>query len=215
MWHIITMKFEEALKKIGNEPVFGSDLLAVYYSSDSELSRQIARWIRSGYLLQLRRGLYALAENYRKKTPHPFYIANNLKKASYVSLHSALAHHGLIPEHVPVITSVTTGRPEKRTTPLGSFVFKHIKTDLFFGYEVMDVGHGQNVFIAEPEKAMLDLAYLTPGSDDAGYIRGLRLQNVTAFRKEHLINFADRSGSQKLIRVVRIFESLRSELEKP
>ena len=208
------MKFEDALKIIGDEPVFGSDILSVDYPNETELSRQIARWVRSGYLLQLRRGLYALSKDYHKKRPHPFYIANRLKKASYVSLHSALAHHGLIPEHVPIVTSVTTGRPEKRTTPLGGFLFKHVKPGLFFGYEVMDAGDGQNVFIAKPEKAFLDLAYLTPGSDDPEYVRGLRLQNLSVLGKGSLFNFAEMSGSRKLIRAVRIFESIRSELEK-
>ena len=44
---------------------------------------------------------------------HPFVVANALKKASYVSLQSALSHYGMIPEYVPVTTSVTTRRPEE------------------------------------------------------------------------------------------------------
>lgn len=208
------MKFEEALKVVGNEPVFGTEILSVHYSNDAELGRQIARWIRSGYLIQLRRGLYALAGGYRKMKPHPFYIANRLKKASYVSLQSALAHYGLIPEYVPVVTSVTTGRPEKRTTPLGGFLFNHIKPGLFFGYEVMDIDKGQSIFIAKPEKAFLDLVYLTPGSDNVEYVRGLRLQNVAEMEKGALLDLAGRSGSPKLARAARILESLRSELGK-
>lgn len=39
-------------------------------------------------------------------------------RASYVSLQSALAHYDLIPEHVVVITSVTTARPARWDTPL-------------------------------------------------------------------------------------------------
>jgi hypothetical protein len=42
------------------------------------------------------------------------------------SLQSALAHHGLIPEHVPVVTSVTTGRPQRRENAFGSFQYRHL-----------------------------------------------------------------------------------------
>jgi len=51
-----------------------------------------------------------------------------------VSLQSALSHHGLIPEFVPVTTSVTTGRPEELEAPLGRFMHCHVKTKAFFGY---------------------------------------------------------------------------------
>ena len=55
----------------------------------------------SGHLLQIRKGLYMLSDTYRKKTPHPFLVANMIKRASYVSLQSALAYYDLIPEYVP------------------------------------------------------------------------------------------------------------------
>ena len=43
-----------------------------------------------------------MAEPYRKIKPEPFCIANSLKSASYVSLQSALAWYGLIPEFADV-----------------------------------------------------------------------------------------------------------------
>jgi len=48
---------------------------------------------------------------YYKVKPHPFVVANRMVRGSYVSCQSALAHYGLIPEHVPVVTSITTARP--------------------------------------------------------------------------------------------------------
>lgn len=51
--------------------------------------------------VQLRRKLYALATPWRRVHPHPFLIANELHHPSYVSLQSALAYHGMIPEAVP------------------------------------------------------------------------------------------------------------------
>ena len=68
-----------------------------------------------------------------------------MKKGSYVSLQSALEYHGLIPDHAP---SVTTGRPQTYSTPLGVFIFRHVKRELFFGYEEKD-----SAWVASPEKA--------------------------------------------------------------
>jgi len=83
--------------------------------------------------------------------------------ASYISLQSALAYYGMIPEHVPVTTSVTTSRPAHWETPLGIFDFRHIQVDFFDGYRLIDLSEKQQAFIARLEKALLDLVYLEPG----------------------------------------------------
>jgi predicted transcriptional regulator of viral defense system len=205
------MKWEELLQIVGREPVFHSSILIAAGGNPGDLGRQLSRWVNSGYLLQLRRSLYALSEQFQKTIPHPFLVANRLKRASYVSLHSALEFHGLIPEYVPSVTSVTTGRPEKLVTPLGSFIYRHTKKALFFAYQATDLGDDQSAFIATPEKALLDLLYLTPGSDDPDYLRELRLQNVQTLNKDVLTELADRCGSKKLLRAVRKIEALMSD----
>jgi predicted transcriptional regulator of viral defense system len=197
------MKWKNLLRIVGREPVFHSSILMSGPVNPADMGRQLSRWVKSGYLIQLRRGVYTLAERFQKTTPHPFLIANRLKRASYVSLQSALEHYGLIPEHVPSITSVTTGRPEKLTTLLGNYIFKHIKKSLFSSYQLVDIGEGQSAFIARPEKALFDLLYLTPGSDNANYLQELRLENVESLDFKILIELAERSKSRKLCRAVR------------
>jgi predicted transcriptional regulator of viral defense system len=157
------MKWEELLRQVADEPVFRTGFLAGSGESLLALRLQLSRWVKTGKLLQLAKGLYALAEPYRKRTPHPFVLANAMKKASYVSLQSALGHFGMIPEHVPTVTSVTTRRPARVETPLGRFLFRHVKKSWFCGYQQVDLGSGQRAFVATPEKALLDLVYLTPG----------------------------------------------------
>ena len=61
-----------------------------------------------------------MAPAWRKVEPHPFLVANALHRGSYVSLQSALAFHGVIPEHVPTVTSVGPGRPETVRNVLGA-----------------------------------------------------------------------------------------------
>jgi predicted transcriptional regulator of viral defense system len=208
------MKWLKLLELAGQEPLFYSSLLLAGAVEQVDLGRQLSRWVKGGKLVQLRRGLYALAEPHQKNPPHPFLVANRLKRASYISLQSALEHYGLIPEYVPSITSVTTGRPETLSTPLGLYIFKHIKKELFFGYKSIDLGSGQSAFIASPEKALLDLLYLTPGSDNFNYLRELRLQNMESLNTELLLELAHKFESRKLWKAAQKIKTIAQETKQ-
>ncbi len=207
------MKFGSLLNVVGDEPVFSSSLLMTHGEDSADIRRQLSRWVNEGKLIQLRRSIYMLAEPYRKKPAHPFLLANRLKSASYVSLQSALAWYGLIPEYVPVVTSVTTGRPGQLNTPAGSFVFKHVKKSLFPGYVCADLSYGQTAFVASPEKALLDLIYLSPGADTADYLSSLRIQHPERLDMERLRRMASSSGRAKLIRAANRLDAVLSEEE--
>jgi len=208
------MKWEGLLKLIGNEAVFSSALLLSGEVSAAQMRLQLSRWVKAGKLLQLRRGLYALAPIWQKaEPPHPFLIANALQRGSYVSLQSALAFHGLIPEHVPVVTSVSPRRPETVRNKMGTFQFIHLADGLLFGYKRLEVAPRQFAFIASPEKALLDLVHLTAGSAAPAFFRELRLQNPDALSTQVLLELAKRSGKPKLVRAARIISRLQAEEE--
>jgi predicted transcriptional regulator of viral defense system len=207
------MKLEELLSRVGGEPVFESALLLAGRVSVAQIRVQLSRWVRSGRLLQLRRGLYALAPAWRKVVPAPFLVANRMRPGSYVSFQSALAFHGLIPEHVPVVTSAGSGRPGRIVTPLGTYQFSHVADDLLFGYGAVEVAAGQTAFVARPEKALLDLVHLTPGGDAPAFLRELRLQNLAGLDADRLADLARRSGRPKLVRAARAAARLIAEGE--
>ena len=194
------MDFGELLQAVGDEPVFETGLLLVGDVNPDDVRRQLSRWVRAGRLYQLRRGLYALAPPFQKVKPHPFLVANRLARGSCVSLQSALAHYGLIPEHVPVTTSVTTGRPGRWQTPLGTYDFRHVQRGLLTGYHRLDLGGGQEAVVATPEKALLDLVHLEPGADSPEYLEELRLQHLENLRLDELRRLAKASGRPKLTR---------------
>jgi len=191
------MKWHELLYKVSTEPFFKSGFLMAG-ENRAQVGLQLSRWVKSGKLIQLRKGLYTLAAPYSKSTPHPFTLANALKPASYVSLQSALAYHSLIPEHVPVITSVTTQRPETIHTELAVFEFRHIKKSLFDGFRQIELVANQYAFIARPEKSLIDLIYLTPGAETYDFLKELRLQNVITLRFDLFNEYVNRSNSPKL-----------------
>ncbi|MCX7014849.1 MAG: hypothetical protein NTW86_20250, partial [Candidatus Sumerlaeota bacterium] len=139
--------------------------------------------------------------------------ANQLQRGSYVSLQSALAFHGVIPESVPVTTSVGPGRPETVRNPLGAFEFHHLSVRLLYGYARLEVAPRQFAFVASPEKALLDLTHLTPGADSPDYLRELRLGNAGAVNPQALRELAERSGKPKWVRAARIAARLLSAEE--
>lgn len=205
------MKWQSLLECIADEPVFSSTLLLSGKVSAPQVRLQLSRWAKDGRLIQLRRGLYALAPVWRKVDPHPFLVANRLQRGSYVSAQSALAFHGMIPEYVPVVTSVGPGRPETVRNPLGTFQFNHLARHFLFGYSQMEIAPKQLAFVASPEKALLDLIHLTAGADSKEYLRQLRLQNPEALNRAILTELAMRSSKPKLIRAMRLVGSLLEE----
>ena len=211
LWHNSRMKFDDLLTSAYKQPVFETGLLLAGAVDPADVRRQLSRWTRAGRVIQLRRGLYALAAPYQQTPPHPFLIANSLLSGSYVSLQSALAYYGLIPEYAAQTLSVTTQRPSRWRNPLGDFRFQHLATQLFFGYQQVNLSLGQDAFIALPEKALLDLVHLTPDGDGPAYLAGLRLQNLEHLDMQRLQTLAGRAGKPKWLRATAHILSLIEE----
>lgn len=71
---------------------------------------------------------------------------------------------------------------------------------MFFGFEYRQVTQTQWAYMATPEKALLDLIYLTPRADDEAYIRTLRLQNLDQLDVERPKTYVERADKPKLER---------------
>jgi predicted transcriptional regulator of viral defense system len=206
------MEFISLYSLVDNLPVFSSNLLQVGEVIPAHLQKQLSRWVKSGKLIQLRRGLYTLAEPYRKENPHPFTIANQLVAPSYVSLQSALAYYNLIPEDVPNVTSVTSRkRTGVYTTPIGNFTYHSVQMAWFTGFRLYEVTNTQKAFLARPEKALLDLIYLTPNGEEPAFLDTLRLQNINTLDFNWLQGFVQDLGKHKLIKAVDNLIRLASE----
>ena len=194
------MKFDFLVSQTGRLPIFETGFLLAGAVDPGDVRRQLSRWVQAGKVIQLRRGVYTLAPPYQQGSPHPFLIANTLLPGSYVSLQSALAHYGLIPEYVSQTLSITTQRPSRWNNPLGDFRFQHITQELYFGYQKVSLMAGQEAFVAFPEKALLDLVHLTPNGDDPLLLAGLRLQNLETLDRQRLKSLADRADRPKWLR---------------
>ncbi|MBQ9467354.1 MAG: type IV toxin-antitoxin system AbiEi family antitoxin domain-containing protein [Muribaculaceae bacterium] len=136
----------------------------------------LARWEDKGYIVKLRNGVYAFAD-WASGVDTMFIAGNIIYRPSYVSLYSALSHYGMIPEFVPQITSITTLKTATFTNAMGTFAYRHVKNELFFGYYPAKTNRERQMLIATPEKALLDLLYLTPGLRTVDDALNLRLDD--------------------------------------
>jgi hypothetical protein len=195
--------------------VFTREEAACWIDADgARLDALLKRAVAVGEVLRIRRGLFCLSKRYTSARPHPFELAQRIHGPSYISLESALSHHGWIPESVPLITSVTQARSRSFDTPLGLFSFTSIPQDGFFtGVHRETHEGGGSFFMAGPLKALADYVYAhrCTWSSIAPAIESLRIDEteltvLTSEACERLSNVY-RSG-----RVRRFLEGLQKEL---
>lgn len=143
------------LSKVIKGPYFSrSDLLS---QGQKIFGYQLHLWVKKGYLLKLRNGVYAFVKDRERIKGEE--IAALLYQPSYLSLESALAWYGFIPEMVYAHVSVTARINRTFTNDFGTFIYRHLKAELFWGYIEIKTDYG-HYLLAEPEKALLDYLYL-------------------------------------------------------
>jgi hypothetical protein len=154
-------KVEKSLRLLGNIP-FGHEVLLSLLAGYRRPNDKIADWLAKGVLLPIRRGLYVLGPDDRESPVSSPLVANLLYGPSYVSLEFALSWHGLIPEGVFDVTSVTLKRSRVVTTPLGRFSYIHLPQPAYgVGVRIEQGSGGVSFLMASAEKALCDLVMLT------------------------------------------------------
>jgi predicted transcriptional regulator of viral defense system len=205
------MRWQQLQQIVKDQPLFETSLLLAGDSTRQQVQRRLTDWTKAQKVVQLRRGIYTLPQ----QNPHPFVVANHLVPGSYVSLQMALAYYHLIPEHVAVVTSVTTQRPVTYENKFGRFTYRHINPALFYGIDYRLLVDDEYAYVATPEKALLDLVHLRPGGDSATYLQSLRLQNLEILDLKRLHAFAHQSGKPKLQRAAHVIATIaRREAEE-
>jgi predicted transcriptional regulator of viral defense system len=186
------MKYLEFRKALKVFPVFSiNDINKVFKDFDN---RRLSEWQKKGYILKVRRGYYCFAD-YVEKEGFLQFASNKIYSPSYISLESALAHYGLIPEESFLLTSVSSRNTAEFQTQLGSFSYRHLKSDLFFGYKVLTIN---NLFykIGEVEKVILDYLYL----NKLDSIEQMKAMRFNAYQVDELVDFGLLSEYQELFK---------------
>ena len=148
------MKYEDLSSAI-TAPIFSKN--DVTLAGEKIYDYQLTRWVKKGYLLKLKNGIYAFKKDYEKIKGEE--VAAALYQPSYLSLESALSAYGFIQEMVYAYVSVTAKINRTFDNKFGHFIYRHVKSELFWGYREVKTDAGRYL-IAEPEKALLDYLYL-------------------------------------------------------
>ena len=149
---------------LANRVTNESQLARVLGGSPQRRYQLVNRALAAKELLRLQRGKYLLTGRYRDYPAHPFALAQAFDAGSYVSLESALAHHGWIPEGVRSVASVTPGRKSSAHdhAVFGSFSFHPVAVSPGYFLSLVERLElsGQAAFVAQPVRALMDLVYL-------------------------------------------------------
>lgn len=185
------MKWKDLLAQFAERPLFHSSMLGVFPDAQSHIQVQLARWVKTGKLSQIRRGWYLIEKPFRAKDVPVPVIATTVVHPSYLSLEWALQYYDMIPESVPNPTCMTTDRAVQFTAQSRLFIYHHIQPALFVGY-VEEEYEGRKIMVASAEKALLDklYLYLKRNGFSLEWLRELRLQNLARFDREKFKSFS-------------------------
>ena len=118
---------------------------------------KITSLIEQGVIIRVKKGLYVFGKEWRRQPYSLETLANLIYGPSCISLEYALQLYGFIPERVHTVTSVTTGRSRRFSTPVGEFSYRKSSLPAFAaGMDILEHASGCSYLVAVPEKALVD-----------------------------------------------------------
>jgi len=153
----------------------------------------ISRSLKSKEIISLKKGLYVSADFYGKNKndiSYLFYLANILRKPSYISSWTALQYYNLTTEIIHIITSVTPKITRNYETKIGTFSYQSIKEDLFSDFSL--VKNKFDFFIASPSKALFDLLYFKTRQ-----FKGVGFKDINSLVKELRIDIDEMENTER------------------
>lgn len=197
------LSFKNSLEQF---PVFSlKDIRKQFPAFDN---RRLVEWQEKDYIVKLRRGYYTFKEGDRGEA-FVYFTANKLYTPSYISLESALSYYNLIPEGVFTTISLTTRNTMEYATPVGSYKYRNVKKQLFFGYKLLNL-KSLTIRMADPEKCVLDYLYLhkidTPDMLEEMRLNVNEINDLFDFDKFH--HYASLFNSKVLRKRIRLFQKM-------
>lgn len=220
IWHILIMNVALDISRSPGNNVVDYQQVTSMLGDYAKPRDRISVLLEKGDLVRVRKGLYVLGERYRRTPVVREQLANLIYGPSYVSLDYALSYHGLIPERVEEVTSVTTGKARRFETVFGAFTYRPLPTERYEPGVTLGSVAPARFLIASPEKALVDKVWCdkrftsTRLSDMLDYLfADLRLDRERVASLDHTLleRIATAYASRKITMLVRsIHRSSRS-----
>lgn len=146
-----SIEFLQKLKELNKTYFTVSDLEKIVGLSRDSLYVLLNRLVKNGTLVRLKRDVYKPAFQSLELEK----VANELYYPSYLSFESALSGYSILSQ-IPYVLTFATSKITKRVVLAGKEVeYRQLKDNYFFGYTFE-----KGIYIAEPEKAILDQLYM-------------------------------------------------------
>jgi len=196
------MNYIEFVRKFENSSVI--DIRNVVTCFNGIDRRRLYEWQKKKYIQRVVNNFYVF-------TGRPIdernlrIIACRIYQPSYIGLESALAYYNFIPEAVFQTICVTTRRNTIIKTKIGDFRYRSLKPDLFFGYRTIEM-EGESFFVADPEKALLDVLYFLPNADEKAVLEEMRFNSQEILRRidpDRMRKYLSLYGSPKMEKAVK------------
>lgn len=166
---LTTMEFIRKLQALDRGFFTTADLEKIIGLERDSLKVSLNRMVKKEVLTRLKRGVYQLSLNVVDVKK----VANQLYYPSYLSFETALSRYGILSQIPYTQTFATTKKSKKMTIWNTEVEFAQLKKDLYFGYKLEN-----GIYIAEPEKALLDQLYMVSRGKRTLNIEELDLRNI-------------------------------------
>lgn len=157
------MDIQARLRELSDQPLT-HQLLAGLLKKYKRPNDKILSLKADGLIEPVKKGLYIVGRSLGTERPESALLANHILGPSYLSMESALAHYGLIPEKVFAVTSMTTKASRKFQTSIGLYTYTNLPLPYYaFGLATISLSKDQQAIMAIPEKALCDKIATTAG----------------------------------------------------
>ncbi len=160
---------------------------------ESTVNTYISRFLKSKDIFQLKNGLYVSTdffEKNKKDISYSFYLANIVRRPSYVSSWAALQYYNLVTEAIYSITSITPKVTRNYQTKAGNFSYQSINKNYFSDFSL--VKGKFDFYIATPAKALFDLLYFRTNQ-----FKGISLDKLKILIEELRIDIDEMDDTER------------------
>jgi len=185
------METLQIIRKLEKYATFNIDTISNLIDKDKTYAKvYLNRLKNKDVIKQIQRNVYTVQED-------PLIIASRIIWPSYISLWAAFRYHDIteqIPNRISVVTTRAKSR-EKIQIMNSTIVFERIKPLWFFGFSKIRIKDFE-VFMAEPEKALIDAVLLKKIS--TAEIYSILEDNIKSISSKKIVDYILRTQNNAL-----------------
>lgn len=204
-------------KDILSNPYFTLSQVATFFKDKKSALVYISRWLKNKSIIKIRNWIYISSDKFLEYSlkwqlsAYSEFISTNLVYTpSYLSLEYVLFENNILTENVYSFTLISTNKTAKFKNKLWTFVYKSIKKDYFWYYEVIS-SEWFTIYKASVEKALFDYFYFKRWIIwEESYFKELRL-NLDNFNFKKFEEIIIKFNNKKLIKVLKILKLINNK----